>query len=151
METIHVTYNNIYKFWDVAKGNPIKSIHFEHHSAEYNMQFVTKTIVFKHNPDVIYTKTDPWSSDDYDTFEDPIKEIESILPYHLHDKIVYFYNALGIFVALKGDLSMFPISEILNYFDIEFLDSNKLGLSYKCRPALKEDIFKYLHANKYNI
>jgi hypothetical protein len=29
---------------------------------------------------LIYTKTDPWSSDDYDTFEDPIKEIESILP-----------------------------------------------------------------------
>ena len=149
METIKVTFNNIYDFWKIAEGNPIKSIRFEHTQVKedcgYIVKFIVKYIVFKNNPDVTYIKTDTESYDDH--FEEPLSKIKSIIPQHLHNNIICFFNALGIFIILKGNSSSFPINDILEDFYIEFLDSDKLGLCQKSFPGSKKTCFDYL--NKY--
>ena len=153
METIKVTYKNIYDFWKIAEGNPIKSIRFEHTQVREDcgaiIKFIVKYIVFKNNPDVTYIKTDTESYSDY--FEEPIENIKSIIPQYLHSSIIYFFNSLGIFIILKGNISSFPINDILNDFYIEFIDSDKLGLCQKSFPGSKEACFKYLKKYKNKI
>ena len=155
METINVTFNNIWSFWKIAEGNPIKSIRFEHTQVIEDCgvieKFIVKYIIFKNNPEVTYIKTDPESFDDDDNFEVPLNKVKSIIPHYLHNNIICFYNALGLFIILKGDISLFPINDILNDFYIQFLDSDKLGLWQKNFPGSKGSCFQYLNKFKNNV
>ena len=150
METFKVTFNNIYNFWKIAEGNPIKTIRFEHTQVKedcgYIVKFIVKHIVFKNNPDITYIKTDTESYDNY--FEEPINNIKAIIPQYLHSNIIYFFHAQGIFIILKGDIGSFPINDILDDFYVEFLDSDKLGLCHKSNYGSKEKCFDYLRKYK---
>ena len=151
METIKVTYQNLHIFWNVAEGNPIKSIRFEHTQSEeylgFSAKFNVKYVVFKDNPNITYIKTDDENLED-DRFEEPVKDIENIIPQYLHGSIHYFYQPYGIYIILKGDISSFPMDAILKKFKVEFLDSDKLALSHNNLHSASEKCFNFLRKYK---
>lgn len=137
------------EFWRFFEGNPIKSISFEYREEDY-VTFIHKYIVFRNEPDAIYTFFEVEGSNAR-WYEEPVEVIKKKLPPHLHDRITYFYTLDGTAIILKGDLSLFPLDKLNQYFDIDVLASDKLGLYPSFLDAHRKRVVDYLNKYSYKV